>query len=112
MSFFDSAIEYLSQFSTANILAYLGQSNLGNLFYNPYFLGTMGILAVISLILKWNWMLMGVIVVTGCAGAMSFLAEKGTSLDGGLTDSGMLVFIGIGVVVIGALIYLLFIKSE
>ena len=112
MSFVDSVLEYLSQFSTANILAYLGESDLGNLFYNPYFLGTMGILAVISLVLKWNWMIMGVIVVVGCAGAMSFLAEKGTSLEGGMSDSGMLVFIGIGVVVVGALIYLLFIKSE
>ncbi len=72
----------------------------------------MGIMAVISLIMKWNWMLMGVIVIVGCAGAMSFLAEKGTSLEGGMSNSAMLVFIGIGVVVVGALIYLLFIKSD
>ncbi len=112
MDFIDSIFEFLSTLTTENILAYLGQSDLGNLFYNPYFLGSMGVLAVISLIMKWKLMLGGVITVVGCAGLMSFLAEQGTSLEGGVTDKTMLVFIGGAVVVVAALIYLLFIKSD
>ena len=112
MEFIDSIIEFLKELSTENILAYMDEAKVGDLIHNPYFLITMGVIAVISLIMKWRMLLVANLSVVGFAGLMSYTMERGTSLDGGLTNDTLLIFIGVGAVIIGAVIYLLFIKSE
>ena len=112
MDFIDSIIHFLSTLSTENIVAYMAQAKVGDLIHNPVFLGIMGAFAIISLIMKWRMMLVANLTVVGFAGLMSYTLEHGTSLDGGLTNDTLLVFIGVGVVIIGAVIYFLFIKSE
>ena len=112
MSFVDSALDFLKNLSTDNILAYLGHSELGNLIHNPVFLVAMGILAILGVILKKRILLGGVITLVGIAGLMNYMGQHGTDLEGGMTDETMLIFIGVGVAIIGSLIYLLFIKSD
>ncbi len=112
MSFVDSTIEFLKTLSTENIMRYMHQANVGDLIHNPVFLGTMGVVAVICLVMKWRVLLVTIFGIVGFAGLLSYTLEQGTSLEGGLTDQTMLVFIGVGVLIIGAAIYFLFIKSE
>jgi hypothetical protein len=112
MGFVDSVIEFLSTLSTANILAYMNQAKVGDLIHNPVFLGIMGAVAVISLIMKWRMLLVANLTVVGFAGLMSYTLERGTNIEGGLTNDTLLVFVGVGVVIIAAVIYFLFIKSD
>jgi len=112
MEFINSIIDFLKELSTENILGYMNDAKVGDLIHNPYFLIAMGVIAVISLIMKWRLLLVANLSVVGFAGLMSYTMEKGTSLDGGLTNDSLLIFIGVGAVIIGAVIYFLFIKSE
>lgn len=112
MDFIDSIFEFLSTLSTANIIAYMDQAKVGDLIQNPVFLGIMGALAVISLIMKWRMLLVANLTVVGFAGLMAYTLERGTNIEGGLTNDALLVFVGVGVLIIGAVIYFLFIKSE
>ena len=112
MDFIDSIIHFFSTLTTENILAYMDQAKVGDLIHNPYFLIVMGVVAVISLIMKWRLLLVANLLIVGFAGLMSYTLERGTGLDGGLTNDTLLIFIGAGVVIVGAVIYFLFIKSE
>jgi len=107
----DSIMSFLSNLSTENIMAYMDQAKVGDLIHNPYFLGAMGALAVISLIMKWRILLVANLTLVGFAGLMSYTMERGTSLDAGINDS-LLVFVGVGALIVGAIIYFLFVKSE
>lgn len=108
----DSIMNFLGNLSTENILAYMDQAKVGDLIHNPYFLGAMGVLAVISLIMKWRMLLVANLSVVGFAGLMSYVMERGTGLDGGLENDSLLIFVGIGAVIIAAVVYFLFVKSE
>lgn len=112
MDFVDSIIEFLSTLSTDNIMRYMNQAKVGDLIHNPYFLGSMAVLAVICLIMKWRMLLVAIFSIVGFAGLLSYTMEQGTSLEGGMTDQTMLIFVGVGVLIIGAIIYFLFIKSD
>ena len=108
----NSIMDFLRSLTTENIVAYMDQARVGDLIHNPYFLGAMGALAVISLIMKWRMLLVANLSLVGFAGLMSYTMERGTAIDGGLTNDTLLIFIGVGVLIIGAVIYFLFIKSE
>ena len=112
MGFVDSAIEFLSNLSTQNILDYMNQAKVGDLIHNPIFLGIMGAIAIISLIMKWRMLLVANLSVVGFTWLLSYTLERGTDLDGGLKNDTLLIFVGVGVVIIGAIIYMLFIKSD
>jgi len=112
MGFVDSVIQFLSTLTTENILAYMNQAKVGDLIHNPIFLGVMGAVAVISLFMKWRMLLVANLTIVGFAGLMSYTLEKGTNIEGGLTNDTLLIFVGVGVVIIGAVIYFLFIKSD
>lgn len=107
----DSIMRFFSNLSTENVMAYMDQAKVGDLIHNPYFLGAMGALAVISLIMKWRILLVANLTLVGFAGLMSYTMERGTSLGDGMNDS-LLVFIGVGALIVGAIIYFLFVKSE
>lgn len=112
MDFIDSVINFFKTLSTENVVAYMEQAKVGDLIQNPYFLGIMGAIAIISLIMKWRILLVANLTVVGFAGLVSYTMEKGTGLEGGLNNETLLVFVGAGVVIISAIIYFLFIKSE
>lgn len=103
--------DFLKYFETERVLAFLNDMNVGDLIHNPYFLGAMGLLALLALFMKWRLLLVSILTVTGLAGLVAYTLEKGTEL-GGLGNQSLLMFVGVGAVLIALVIYLLFIKSD
>ena len=104
--------DFLSQFETEKVLTFLDEMNVSELIYNPWFLGSMGVLALLALLMRWRLLLSSILLVTGLAGLISYTLEQGTSLQGGLNNQTLLVFVASGAGLIGLVIYLLFIKSD
>lgn len=103
--------EFFQNLQTENLMEMLRQLNLAELVHNPAFLGVMGIIAALCLFKRWYGFLATVAGVTGFVWLVSYTLQQGTDLQGG-SNSTLLVFIGGGVVIIGLMIYLLFIKSD
>ena len=106
-----SVIEFLKNFETGKVVQFLKDMNVGDLIHNPWFLGAMGALALVALLMKWRLLLTAILTVTGLAGLISYTLERGTQLNG-LNNQTLLMFVGGGAVLVGLVIYLLFIKSE
>ena len=108
---FSAITELLKNFETQRVLQFLHDMNVGELIHNPWFLGSMGALALLSLAMKWRLLLVTDLTVTGLAGLISFAMERGTGLDS-LGDQTLLIFVLGGALLIILIIYLLFIKSD
>lgn len=104
-------LDFLKNFETGKVVQFLNDMNVGDLIHNPWFLGTMGGLALLALLMKWRLLLTAILGVTGLAGLISYTLERGTQLNS-VGDQTLLIFVGAGAVIIGVVIYLLFIKSE
>jgi len=109
---FQDFLDALSRFDTDGMLAYLGQYDIGAVINNPWYLGIMGVLAVVCLIFKWRLLLATIVGITGLAWLISYTVQRGAEIEGNLQSQNLLVFVGGGVVVIGLMIYLLFIKGD
>ncbi len=103
--------DFFRQFETGRVLAMLQDMNAGALIHNPYFLGSMGVLALIALLMHWRLLLVTILSVTGFSWLLSYTLQKGTALTGPSSDN-LLVFVGGGAAIIMLVIYLLFIKTE
>jgi len=103
--------EFFQNLQTDRLMELLQQMNLGDLIKNPAFLGVMGVIALICLVKRWYGFLSSVLGLTGFVWLVSYTLQQGTDLQGG-SNSTLLVFIGGGVVLVGLMIYLLFIKSD
>ncbi|ORJ60332.1 hypothetical protein C2E25_11220 [Geothermobacter hydrogeniphilus] len=103
--------EFFQSLQTEHLVELLRQMNLAELVQNPAFLGSMGIIAALCLFKRWYGFLGSVMGLTGFVWLISYTLQQGTDLQGG-SNSTLLVFIGGGVVIIGLMIYLLFIKSD
>jgi len=101
----------LHNFETENLVALMQEMNLAELIANPAFLGTMAVIAAICLFTKWHGLLAIVFGLTGFTWLLSYTLQQGTELDGA-SNPTLLVFVGGGVVIVGVVIYLLFIKSD
>jgi len=108
---FSAMVDFLKNFETGKVLQFLNDMNVGELIHNPWFLGSMGVLALLSLIMKWRLLLVTILSVTGLAGLIAYTLARGTELDS-LGNPTLLIFIGGGALLIAIIIYLLFIKSE
>jgi ABC-type glycerol-3-phosphate transport system permease component len=102
---------YLERFQTERVVAWLRAMQIGDLVHNPYFLGGVAAVAILSLIMRWRSFLAICVGLTGFAYLISYTLQQGTQLDG-LGNSTLLVFVGGGAVIVGLVIYLLFIKSD
>lgn len=109
---FADFLQSLKSFDTDGMLNYLGQFDIGRFINNPWFLGTMGVLAVLCLIFKWRTLLAVIIGTTGLAWLVSRTVSRGTEIGEGLNNQNLLVFGGGAVLVVGVVIYLVFIKGE
>ena len=109
---FSSFLDSLKNLQTEKVVAMLQDLQVGQLIHNPWFLGTMGGLALLALIMKWRILLVTILSLTGFTWLLSYTLARGTSLEGGLQNQTLLVFVGGGAVLICIVIYLLFIKSE
>jgi len=104
-------MRFFEHFQTERVVAWLQEMQIGDLIHNPYFLGGAAAVAVLSMIMRWRGFLSICLGLTGFAYLVSYTLQQGTQLDG-LGNSTLLVFVGGGAVIIGLVIYLLFIKSE
>ena len=109
---FTSVMNFLQRFETAKVIDYLTTLNLQELIRNPYFLGGTGTLAIIAFLMHWRLLLVVILSITGFIALLSYTIEQGTSLEGGLANDALLVFVGGGAVIVFLVIYLLFIRSE
>lgn len=110
MSFSDF-LEALKSLETGRIIQYLGEFQIGDLIHNPWFLGSMGTLAVIALICKWRMLLATILGLTGLAWLISYTVQQGTELESA-GNLNLLIFAGGGVAIMFVMIYLLFIRHD
>ncbi len=108
---FSMVVEFFRRFETERVLRFLTEMKVGDLVHNPWFLGTMGALALLSLFMKWRLLLVSILSVTGLAWLISYTLARGTQLDN-LGNQTLLVFVGAGAGLIALVIYLLFIRSD
>jgi len=104
-------LQIFEHFQTERVIAWLQSMKIADLVHNPYFLAAVAALAIISLLMKWRGFLAICLGVTGFAYLISYTLQKGTQLEG-LSNPTLLIFVGGGAVIIGLVIYLLFIKSD
>jgi hypothetical protein len=102
---------FLEALETRNVMEFLGQLDVGQLVHNPWLLGGIGALALLSLLMRWRLLLVTILSVTGFVWLVSYIQQQGTTLDGQAPES-LLLFIGGGVCLIGLAIYFLFIRTE
>jgi hypothetical protein len=108
---FSRVVTSLRSFETARVWQTLQDLNIGELIHNPWFLGTIAVLALTSLIMRWRVLLVVLVSVTAFTWLLSYVHQRGTELDG-LNNASLLIFAGGGVFIIFFFIYLLFIRGE
>lgn len=108
----ETIIEFLQNFETAKVIAYLQEAEMQKVMKSPYFLGSAAVLAIVALIMRWRLLLVTVMSITGFVYLLTYTLEQGTSLEGGITNDTLMVFIGGGAVLVFLAIYLLFIRDE
>ena len=113
MEFIDKIIAVLKNLRTEEIVQFFKQSQITELMHSPYFLGAVGVIIVICLIMKWRLLLATVIGIVGFAELLAYTASQETNLgDTGLGNDTLAIFIAGGIGIVSLVIYLLFIKSE
>ncbi|MDW7645325.1 MAG: hypothetical protein SCI25_09790 [Desulfuromonadales bacterium] len=108
---FSSVAEFFERFQTERVIEFLNDMNVGELIYNPLFLGIMGGLAILALIMRWRMLLVTLFSVVGFAGLISYTLERGTDISSP-SDPTLLIFVVAGAVLVMAAIYFLFIKGD
>lgn len=108
-----SVLDQLKELDNENIIAFLGEMQIAEYIHNPWFLGGMGLLAICCLVFKWRVLLATIVGMTGLAWLISYTVERqSTEVGEGLRSNSLLFFVAGGVVIIGVMIYLVFIKEE
>ncbi len=108
---FSQIADFFRHFQTERVVETLKGLNLSELVANPWFLGAAGLLALIALILRWRMLLATVVCSVGFTWLLSYTMARGTSLEEG-SNEALLIFIGGGVVLVGLVIYLVFIRAD
>ncbi len=109
---FSVVIDFLKQFETTKVMAYLKELDLKTVMEHPYFLTGVGATAVVAFLMRWRLLLVIVMSITGFIYLLSYTAEQGTSLDGGMPTDALMVLVGGGSFIVFMAIYLLFIRGE
>lgn len=109
---FSSFSDVFRRFETGNVLAWLQSLNLGDLMHNRYFIAGVAVVALVAFLLKWRLLLATVLGLAGFVALLSYTLQQGATLQGGVENSSLLVFVGGGIVIVGFVIYLLFIRSD
>jgi hypothetical protein len=108
---FSSIREFLQYLETEQVMAFLEEINLGDLILNRWFLGGLIIFTAITLFFRSYALLATVLGLVGFSSLVNYTLQQGTSVDGVFSDT-LLVFVGGGLLLIFAIIYLLFIKHD
>jgi hypothetical protein len=108
---FSSVVEFLQRFETSRVIATVRDLDLATLLHNPWLLGSIILLTVIALVLRWRLLLITLFSVAGLAGLITYALEQNkTGSD--LNTEAVVVFIVIGAMIMGAAIYFLFISGD
>ena len=107
-----SFMEFVQKFETAKVIAWLQTLNLQELIHNPYFLGGAAVLAVIALIMRWRLLMVTILSISGFVWLLSYTMAQDTSLEGGMANETLVVFVFGGTAIVFLAIYLLFIRGE
>lgn len=108
----ESISEKLKELDNDHIIEFLGQMEVAEYIYNPWFLGAMVILAICCLIFKWRVLLATIIGLTGLAWLISYTSQQVAEVGEGVQGNSMVFFIGGGVVIVSLMLYLVFIKGD
>ncbi len=104
-------LDLLENLQTERLLAALQDLKLDELIRNPAFLGAVAVIGAVCLLKRWYSFLGVVLGLAGFTWLLSYTLQRGTELDSAGNPT-LLVFVGGGVVIIGLVIYLLFIRSD
>ena len=108
----DTFATLLQRFETEKVVAFLQALDLQELIHDPYFLVTIGVLAIVSLLMRWRILLTTILTLSGFVWLLSYTLAQNTSLEGGISNDTLLVFVLGGAAVVFMAIYLLFIRVE
>jgi hypothetical protein len=109
---FSSVIEFLQQFETKKVMAYIQTTDLKTVMEHPYFLTGVGVTAVIAYLMRWRLLLVTVMTITGFIYLLGFTLSRGVSLEGGMPTDALMVLVGGGAFIVFLAIYLLFIRHD
>ncbi|MBE0500798.1 MAG: hypothetical protein IBX47_05080 [Desulfuromonadales bacterium] len=112
MNKFDQFLAFLRDFRTEEILRFIKESQISELINTPYFLGSVVIIILLCLLMKWRLLLATVVGLVGFAELLAYTTARDTSLSDGLGNETLIIFVGGGVTIVSLVIYLLFIRSE
>jgi hypothetical protein len=104
--------QFLENFETGRILAYLQNLELQQLVQSPYFLGGTAALAILCLLMRWRVLLGILLSISGFVWLLSYTLARDVSLEGGIGNETLLIFVGGGAALVFLVIYLLFIRGE
>ena len=107
-----SFMELLQRFETDRVVAYLQTLDLQELVHSPYFLIGTGVLAILCLVMRWRVLLVTVLSISGFAWLLSYTLAQDTSLEGGIANDTLVLFVFGGAAIVFLAIYLLFIRGD
>lgn len=109
---FDAFMDFLQHFETRRVVSTLEELNLQELIRNPYFLGGTAALSIVAFFMRWRLLLVVILTIAGFVGLLAYTFERGTSLEGGLTNDALLIFVAGGTLIVFLVIYMLFIRGD
>ena len=107
-----SIVELLQDFETDRVVEYLQTLDLQELIHNPYFLGGTAALAIIALVMRWRVLLVTILSISGFIWLLSYTLAQDTSLEGGVANDTLIVFVFGGTAIVFLAIYMLFIRGD
>ena len=107
-----SLAELLEDFETSKVIEFLAELDLERLVHNPYILGIIGGLALLCLWMRWRILLATLLSLSGFVWLLSYTLATDTSLEGGISNDTLLVFVGGGAALVFLAIYLMFVSGE
>lgn len=109
---FTAVIEFLKQFETGKVVAYLQTVDLQAMLQNPYVIGCTAVLAIIAFVLRWRMLLVSIFSVFGFIWLVAYTLEKSPSAEASLQSDTLMVFVFGATAIVFVLIYFLFIRGE
>ena len=104
--------QFLQNFETAKVFAYLQGLDLQQLLKNPFFLSGSAVVTLVCLWLRWRLLLVLIVSFFGFLWLLSYTLARGTSLEGGMSNATLLIFVGGCAALVFLVIYVLFIRNE
>jgi hypothetical protein len=112
MKYFDQFFGFLRNLNNEELAQFFKNAQISELMHTPYFLGTVAVIILVCMYMKWRLLLSATIAIVGFAELLAYTTAQETSLSEGLNNESLFVFIGGSAIILAFVIYLLFIKSE